>query len=96
MVAVIQPVQIIAWIYAGAMRGAGDTKYAFYITALANWTFRALGVVLAIRVFGLQLPHAVAFMCLDQAARAVLMFLRYRSGKWMLAIRDKHTKEEAA
>jgi len=96
VVAIIQPVQIIAWIYAGAMRGAGDTKYAFYITALTNWTFRALGVVLAIRVFGLQLPHAVAFMCLDQAARAVLMFLRYRSGKWMLAIRDKHTKEEAA
>ena len=91
VVAFIQPVQIIAWIYAGAMRGAGDTKFAFYITALTNWTFRALGVMLTIRVFNLQLPQAVACMCLDQAARAVLMYLRYRSGKWMNAIKDKHT-----
>lgn len=87
IVAFVQPVQVVAWIYAGAMRGAGDTRYAFYITAFANWTFRALGVLLVIRVFGLQLPHAVACMCLDQAARAVLMYLRYRSGKWMHAIK---------
>jgi len=92
VVAFIQPIQIIAWIYAGAMRGAGDTKFAFYITAITNWTFRALGVVLVIRVFGIKELHiAVACMCLDQAARAVLMYLRYRSGKWMTAIKDKHT-----
>ena len=91
VVAFIQPVQIIAWIYAGAMRGAGDTKWAFYITAFTNWTFRALGVVLVIRVFGMDLPRAVACMCLDQAARAILMYMRYRSGKWMAAIKDKHT-----
>lgn len=91
VVAFIQPIQIIAWIYAGAMRGAGDTKWAFYITAFTNWTFRALGVVLVIRVFDMDLPRAVACMCLDQAARAVLMYMRYRSGKWMLAIKDRHT-----
>lgn len=89
VVAFVQPVQVVAWIYAGAMRGAGDTRFAFYITAFTNWTFRALGVLLVIRVFGLQLPHAVACMCLDQAARAVLMYLRYRSGKWMYAIKDR-------
>lgn len=88
VVAFIQPVQVVAWIYAGAMRGAGDTRFAFYITAFTNWTFRALGVLLVIRVFGLQLPHAVACMCLDQAARAVLMYMRYRSGKWMHAIKE--------
>ena len=91
VVAFVQPIQIIAWIYAGAMRGAGDTKWAFYITAFTNWTFRVLGVVLVIRVFHMDLPRAVACMCLDQAARAVLMYMRYRSGKWMLAIKDKHS-----
>ena len=89
VVAFVQPVQVVAWIYAGAMRGAGDTRFAFYITAFTNWTFRALGVLLVIRVLRLQLPHAVACMCLDQAARAVLMYLRYRSGKWMHAIKDR-------
>ena len=99
VVAFIQPVQIIAWIYAGAMRGAGDTKWAFYITAFTNWTFRALGVVLVITILKkvtgesdpMHLPFAVACMCLDQAFRALFMFLRYRSGKWMAAIKDKHT-----
>ena len=107
VVAFIQPIQIIAWIYAGSMRGAGDTKFAFYITAICNWTFRALGVVLVIsimkRMLGpvdpeldplalpMILPFAVSCMCMDQAARAVLMYLRYRGGKWMNAIKDKHT-----
>lgn len=87
IVAFVQPVQVIAWIYAGAMRGAGDTRFAFYITAFTNWTFRALGVLMVIRVFKMELPQAVFCMCLDQAARAVLMYLRYRSGRWMHAIK---------
>jgi len=91
VVAFIQPIQIIAWIYAGAMRGAGDTKWAFYITAFTNWTFRALGVVILINVLRIatgesnpmHLPFAVACMCLDQGARAILMYMSYRSGRWI-------------
>ena len=88
IVAFVQPVQVIAWILAGALRGAGDTKWPFYITALGNWLIRALGASLCIRVFGLGLPEAVFCMCLDQVARAICMFLRFRTGKWMHAIKE--------
>jgi putative MATE family efflux protein len=89
IVAFVQPVQVIAWVLAGALRGAGDTKWPFYITAAGNWLIRALGAVLCIRVFHLGLPKAVACMCFDQAARSVCMYLRFRTGKWMHVIKDK-------
>lgn len=89
IVAFVQPVQVIAWVLAGALRGAGDTKWPFYITAAGNWLIRALGAVLCIRVFHLGLPEAVACMCFDQAARSVCMYLRFRTGKWMHVIKDK-------
>ncbi|MBR6009327.1 MAG: hypothetical protein IK056_09595, partial [Clostridia bacterium] len=88
IVAFIQPVQTAAWIFAGALRGAGDTKWPFYITAACNWGIRTLGVYLLIRAFGLGLPEAVVCMCLDNAARCVLMGLRFRSGHWKKALAD--------
>ena len=88
-VAFVQPVQVIAWVLAGALRGAGDTKWPFYITAAGNWLFRALGAMLCIRVFHLGLPEAVICMCVDQAVRSVCMYLRFRTGKWMSVIRDR-------
>ena len=89
IVAFVQPIQVIAWILAGALRGAGDTRWPFYITAGGNWLIRALGAVLCIRVFGMGLPEAVICMCMDQAVRALCMFLRYRTGKWVSAIRNE-------
>ena len=88
IVAFIQPIQTSAWIFAGALRGAGDTKWPFYITAASNWGIRTLGVYLLIRVFGLGLPHAVVCMCLDNAARCVLMGLRFRTGHWKKLLAD--------
>ena len=90
IVAYIQPVQVIAWIIAGALRGAGDTKWPFYITAAGNWFVRALGAALCIYVFKTGLEVAVICMCADQAIRAVFMYLRYRTGKWTQAIKDKN------
>lgn len=89
IVALIQPVQVITWVLAGALRGAGDTKWPFYITAIGNWLVRAVGSLLCIYVFGMGLPEAVICMCLDQVLRATLMTIRYRSGKWLHVIRDQ-------
>ncbi|MDD2956892.1 MAG: MATE family efflux transporter [Oscillospiraceae bacterium] len=88
LVAFLQPVQVLAWVYAGALRGAGDTKSTFYITAVTTWGIRTLGAVLLIRVFHLGLLEAVMCMCVDGFVRALLMYLRFRSGKWQHAIKD--------
>lgn len=88
-VAFIQPIQVIAWILAGALRGAGDTRWPFYITAVCNWGIRTLGAYLCIRVFHLGLPEAVLCACADSTIRAVLTWLRFRTGKWATAIEEK-------
>ncbi len=88
IVAFIQPVQTIAWIYAGALRGAGDTKWPFYITAICNWGIRTLGAYLCIRVFHLGLPQAVICMCTDNFVRMIWMGVHFHKGKWKTAIQD--------
>ena len=88
IVAFIQPVQTVAWIYAGALRGAGDTKWPFIITAASNWGIRTVGAILCIRAFGLGLPEAVVCMCADNLVRMVLMGLKFRQGRWVNAIGD--------
>lgn len=86
IVSVIQPIQSMAWIFAGALRGAGDTKWPFYITAICNWGIRTLGVVICIYVFHLSLPATIVCMCLDNTARCIWMWLRFRAGHWKTAI----------
>lgn len=89
IVAFVQPIQVVGWILAGSLRGAGDTKWPFYITALGNWTFRALGAWLCVSMFKMGLPAAVFCMCLDQAFRAICMFLRFQTGKWQYALEKR-------
>ena len=88
-VAFIQPVQVTAWILAGALRGAGDTKWPFYITAVCNWGIRTMGAYLCIRVFRLGLPEAVLCACADCAVRALMTYLRFRTGKWQQALKTE-------
>lgn len=89
IVAFVQPVQVVTWVLAGALRGAGDTKWPFYTTMIGNWLVRAVGSLLCIYVFGMGLAEAVICMCLDQVVRAALMIMRFRSGKWQHVIRDQ-------
>ena len=94
--AFVQPFQCGAWIYAGALRGAGDTKYPMYITVCCNWGIRTLGAVLCIRVLGLGLPAAVMCTVFDNTMRCVLNYLRFRTGKWQYAIKDDPKTAKAA
>ena len=89
IVAFVQPVQVVTWVLAGALRGAGDTKWPFYATLLGNWLVRAAGSLLCIYVFHMGLAEAVICMCLDQVVRAALMIYRFRQGKWQHSIRDQ-------
>lgn len=89
IVAFVQPIQTAAWIFAGGLRGAGDTKWPFYITAVCNWAIRTLGAFLCIRVFDMGLPQAVVCMCLDNTARCIWMWARFKGGKWKHVIQDK-------
>src|SRR5690606_25716684 len=54
----VQPAQSTQFILAGGLRGAGDTKWPLYSTAVGVWGFRvAVGYFLAV-VMGLELVGA--------------------------------------
>ena len=89
IMAVIQIPQMVAWVLAGFLRGAGDTKSGFYITAATNWCIRALCAVLLVRVFHKDLVSYCYVIDIEIMVRLVLMYLRYRSGKWKTIMNHK-------
>jgi putative MATE family efflux protein len=81
-IAVTQPMQSISMVAAGALRGAGDTRATMIITTVSVWFVRvALGYLLAI-VLGIGFLGIWIGWMADWTARAVLIFIRFRSGKW--------------
>jgi len=88
IVSFVQPIQSMAWIFAGALRGAGDTRWPFYITAICNWTIRTAGSCLCVYALGLGLPATIVCMCLDNTVRCIWLWIRFRNGKWKNVIKD--------
>lgn len=86
IVSFIQPVQALTWILGGALRGAGDTRFPFYITTFGNWCIRAAGVYVAVRLLKMSLPAAIIISNIDNVVRCILMGLRVRQGKWKNAL----------
>jgi len=85
ILAIMQPMQSTQFILAGALRGAGDTRWPLYSTAIGIWGIRVILVHVFIAM-GMGLMGAwVAQLC-DQAFRAVFIYSRYKSGAW------KHTR----
>jgi len=85
ILAIMQPMQSTQFILAGALRGAGDTRWPLYSPAIGIWGIRVVLVHVFIAM-GMGLMGAwVAQLC-DQAFRAVFIYSRYKSGAW------KHTR----
>lgn len=82
ILAVIQIPQVIAMIYSGALRGAGDTKSPFLISLISMWGVRIVGALICVNLLHLGLPAVCVCMCTDNVVRCVLFHLRYRAGSW--------------
>lgn len=77
-----QPFQSTQFILAGALRGAGDTRYPLYSTAVGIWFGRVLLGWLLVNLAHLGLPGAWLGMAADQVGRGCLISIRFRNGKW--------------
>ena len=78
----IQPISAATMVYSGALRGAGDTRWTLLITALSVWVLR---IPLTLSLLGpLGLVGAWSGMAIDNMMRALLCWLRYRTGRWAL------------
>lgn len=87
IVAIMQPFQVITWVLNGALKGAGDTKVSFYITIVCNWLFRTMASYAAIRFLGFGLPVVMYCYFADNIVRGILLFIRFKSGKWQTVIK---------
>ena len=80
--AFMQVPQVVAWTIGGILRGAGDTKTNFYITAATNWLIRTVWCVVLVRVFHKDLVACIYVQLAEILIRFSLLFAVYRRGKW--------------
>ena len=82
IIAFAQPGLATHFILSGALRGAGDTRFALIATLSGIWLVRiGFGYILAVSL-NLGLSGAWTAMALDMYMRAALILSRYRSGVW--------------
>lgn len=82
MVALIQPLQASQFIFAGVLRGAGDTKYTAIVSFVTMLIIRPVMAIIAINQFGLGLKGAWYALVADQLTRTLLIGRRYYQGNW--------------
>lgn len=82
ILALAQPGQSTQLTLAGALRGSGDTMYPLYASIIGIWVFRVGATFLFVNVFGWGLIGAWIALVTDQYIRSVIIYLRFRSGKW--------------
>ena len=77
------PTSAIAFIFNGALRGAGDTKFPVVVRAAGTWGIRLPVALTLIPI--LALPGARLAMALDFSIQASLSYWRFRGGRWRRA-----------
>jgi putative MATE family efflux protein len=82
LVGLVQPLLAAAMVFAGGLRGAGDTRYPMVITGASIWGLRVPLAYLLALVLGWGLVGAWIAMALDFSLRGTLNFLRFRNGGW--------------
>ncbi len=70
------------FIFAGSLRGAGDTRPVFYSTAVSSWIGRFGMAYLFIQVWHWGLAGAWVAMVIDWIMRGSFVLFRFRQGKW--------------
>lgn len=93
IMALTQPGQSTQLSLAGALRGAGDTMYPLYASIFGVWIFRVIAAYLFVLVFNFGLLGAWFALLLDQYTRAIVIYLRFKSGKWKY-IKEKKQKKQ--
>ncbi|HKW22591.1 MAG TPA: MATE family efflux transporter [Ktedonobacterales bacterium] len=76
----LMPASACSFVFNGALRGAGDTRFPVLVRAAGTWGLRLPVAALMIPIWGL--PGARLAMGLDFWTQAGLSYWRFRSGRW--------------
>jgi len=78
--------QAVGFVFLGAIRGAGDTKFVMWVTAFSSWAIR-LGMTWAlINVAKTGVTGAWWAMAADGLFKAIVSLLWFRTGNWKRAV----------
>lgn len=83
IIAFAQPFMATNFVLAGALRGAGDTKWTLYITMAGIWGVRIVVAYFLALKMGMGLTGAWIAMALDMTTRAILVNMRFAAGHWI-------------
>ncbi|MEM8874800.1 MAG: MATE family efflux transporter [Planctomycetota bacterium] len=71
-------------IFAGGLRGAGDTTWVMILNIVSTVAVRLVGVLIVVQYFDLGLRAVWWVLSAELCVRGVLMFSRFASGRWAL------------
>ncbi len=77
IVAFAQPFEAGATIFAGALRGAGDSRWPFYINLIGVWGFRIVLAAIFVFMFNLGLSSVWVAMLVDLVFRGIVCHRRF-------------------
>ncbi len=77
------PASAMGFVFNGALRGAGDTRFPVIVRAAGTWGVRL--PMSAILIPLLALPGGRLVMAMDFGTQAALAYWRFRSGRWRRA-----------
>ena len=77
-----QPSLALAYVFAGALRGSGDTRWPMFVTILGVWIFRMPLVYLCVHVWRLGIVSVWIVTAIDFLLRALILWWRFRRNSW--------------
>ncbi len=83
---IAQPATGVVTALTAILQAGGDTKFPMYTTWFGIWGIRTLGVYILGVYFGFGLVGAWTAIAIDNYVRALILFWRYRSSKWLKQI----------
>lgn len=94
VLAVQQPLWGLLFVWSGALRGAGNTRFPLLVNSLEMWIV-VLCASLAVTQLGASLPLVWAFFIPSSAIGATINWLRFRRGDWRHHSLARPTTSEA-
>lgn len=84
-----EPLVAVGNVLAGVLRGAGDTRWPFYISVVGMWLIRLPLAFVLIHFFAWDLTAVWLGMALDWVVRGIISYVRFRRRKWLEAWKDQ-------
>lgn len=81
-------VEVFLVIYAGALRGAGDTVWVMFACGIMNW-FNAIALYVAAYIIKMPAQYAWIIVVLVYSTAPLLFYFRWKSGKWRKHVLEK-------